>query len=474
MTLTRHLSRTRTVRRTTVAFVAAAATASGLMLTAVPSQAADTTTTATGTIGRAAWVAKVPANWNRTLLLWNHGIRTTLDPNRAAEWAPKGTDGDTTDALLAKGYALVGSSYRSNGFASRDGVNDDIALLAEFTRRFGTPARTYVWGVSLGGLVSQTLAEERPDLITGAAPACGALAGSVPIFDQVLDTLLMVRAFFRPTLKVGGYASDAEAARAVELLKGSVTAALADPATQTGAVGRLIAIAVLQGLPLQTRNYNGLSTASQAGAAAEGVLTQAGAAILGYRDGVARTGGNPATNVGTSYVARVTPEAVARFQALGLPKDLLTSFALTLDRRVGRLVASPAARAKARTLGIPRGRVTKPTVTMHTEFDHFVTASNEALFANRVAAVGAGAKVLQLFVKPPAYADASATTGSGAPYGAGHCTFSSAQWLALLGTLEAFVATGQKPDATAVATIWKDAPGLDRTFLPLPWRGTSF
>src|SRR3954468_17797842 len=241
-------------RRTAVALLAATATTAGLMLPAVPSQAADTATTRSGVIGQAAWTAKVPVNWNGTLLLWNHGIRTTIDPNRAPEWAPKGTDADTTDALLAKGYALVGSSYRSNGFATRDAVNDDVALLAEFTRQFGKPARTYVWGVSLGGLISEMLAEERPDLVTAAAPACGVFSGAVPIGDQTLDSLLMVRAFFRPTLKVTGYTSNAEASRALDLLKGSVTGALSNPATQAGAVGRLVAIAVLQGLPLQTRN----------------------------------------------------------------------------------------------------------------------------------------------------------------------------------------------------------------------------
>lgn len=469
MTLAPHSARK--TLRTALAVAAATATAAGLVLTAVPSQAADATRTASGTIGRAAWVAKVPSNWNGTLLLWNHGIRTTVDPNRAAEWAPKGTDGDTTDALLAKGYALAGSSYSSNGFAVRDAVNDDIALLAKFTSTFGTPSKTYVWGASLGGLITETLAEERPDLLDGAAPACGVLSGAVPISDQVLDTLLMVRAMFRPTLKVTGYASDAEAVRALDLLKGSVTGALANPATQTGAVGRLLAIAVLQGLPLQTRNYNGASTASQAGAAAEGVLTQAGAAILGSRDGIARTGGLPATNVGTSYAARVTPEAVARFAALGLPKNLLVSYAATLDRRVGRVAASPTARAKMRTLGAPRGRITKPTVTMHTEHDQFVTASNEAVFAARVAASGATAKLVQLFVAPPSYSDAGATTGTGAPYGAGHCTFTAGQWQALLSTLESFVASGAKPD---VAAVWKGVPGLDLTFRPNPWRGTAF
>src|SRR3954469_20712126 len=98
-------------RSTAVALLAATATTAALLLTAAPSQAADTTT-ASGTINGAAWTAKVPANWNHTLLLWNHGIRPTVDPRRNPEWAPKATDGDTTDALLAKGYALVGSAYR--------------------------------------------------------------------------------------------------------------------------------------------------------------------------------------------------------------------------------------------------------------------------------------------------------------------------------------------------------------------------
>jgi hypothetical protein len=150
------------------------------------------------------------------------------------------------------------------------------------------------------------------------------------------------------------------------------------------------------------------------------------------------------------------------------------SYASTLDRRVGRLAANATARARARALGAVRGRAARPTVTMHTDFDPFVTASNEAVFASRVNAAGATARVLQLFVKPPSYADAGATTGAGAPYGAGHCVFSSAQWMALLGTVEAFVASGQKPAAAAVSTIWKDAPGLDAGFRPLPWRGTAF
>lgn len=463
---------TPSARRSVALSLSMSAVASGLTLLAAPASAA-TAGTYTGTIGRAAYEIKMPATWNGTLLLWNHGIRTTVDPNRAPESAPRGTDGSTADALLAKGYALAGSAYSSNGFAVRDAINDDVALLAEFGRRFGKPTSTYVWGASLGGLVSATLVEERPDLVQGAAPGCGVLAGAVPIGDQVLDTVLSVRALLVPTLKVSGYATDAEAGRVFEAAKKSVLAQLADPTTSTAAAGKLLAIATLQGLPYQTRTYNGASTGSLVGSAAEGVLTQLGAGILGYRDALARNGGMAYQNVGVSYLARANAQAVARFQSVGLPGSLLRSYAATLDRRALRITASPAARTRAARLGSPTGVVRRPVVTMHTVHDQFVTASNEAAYARRVGLRGTTAQVLQTYVRPPAYADMKGTAG-GAPYGAGHCTFTAGQWLALLDTLDAFVDSGTKPTPTAVSALWasNNAPGLDLAFRPLVWTGT--
>ena len=466
------MTRTSTPRRGAALLLCLAATAGGLTLTAGPSAAA-TAGTYTGVLGRAPYEIRVPADWNGTLLLWNHGIRTTVDPNRAPEVAPRATDGDTSAALLAQGYALAGSAYSSNGFAVRDAVNDDVALLAEFTRRFGKPSSTYVWGASLGGLISTVLTEERPDLVNGAAPGCGVLAGAVPIGDQVLDTTLMVRALFLPTLKVTGFATDAEAVRTFDAARAAVQKQLADPATSTAAAGKVLAIATLQGLPYQTRSFNGASTTSLVSAAAEGVLTQLGAALLGERDTRARNGGMAYQNVGVSYLARATTDAVARYQSIGLPGSLLRSYATTLDRRILRITANPTSRARAARLGSPTGAVTRPLVTMHTLHDPFVTASNEAAYARRVGIRGTGAKVLQTYVRPTAYADLKGTSG-GAAYGAGHCTFTSSQWLSLLDTLDAFVESGTKPTAAAVTGIWgaRSAPGLDLAFRPIPWTGT--
>lgn len=475
----RHLRTTLTrctrTRRTSLALLTAAAVCGPIgVLPGVAAAAAAGTTVTTGTIKGAHWKAEVPPNWSGTVLLWNHGIRLPTSTDRSAETAPTGTDGSAADALLSKGYALLGSSYRSQGFAVRDAVNDDVALLASFKASHPNRVkRTLVWGASLGGLITETLAEERPSLFAGAAPGCGVLVGAVPIADQTLDTALMVKAILLPNLQVGGYTSDAQAAAAATAVRTGITGLLTAAATKTGTAGRVLAIATLQGLPYQTGSYNGATLSSFVGAAAEGVITQASAAILNSRDSFAKSGGNVATNVGRAYLAKVTPDAVARFGSLGLPASLLRSYAKTIDRRVARVAASPRARVIARQNGDPTGAVSIPIVTMHTEFDPFVAASNEALFASRVAASRSGARVLQLFVKPPSYADRTAAAG-GAPYGAGHCIFTKAQWLAQLATLEAFTAGGNKPARNTVASIWSlnQAPGLDQGFVPLPWTGT--
>ena len=45
------------------------------------------------------------------------------------------------------------------------------------------PARAYVWGSSLGGLVTEQLAE-RASWVDGAAPMCGVVGGSLVNFDN--------------------------------------------------------------------------------------------------------------------------------------------------------------------------------------------------------------------------------------------------------------------------------------------------
>ena len=153
-----------------------------------------------GTIDGAAYAIKLPKQWNGTLLLYSHGYRfaAPAPPDFAsvdtkAQVSSTDNSGDGSDAvsqnLLNAGYALAGSAYKSNGWAVADGVKAGNDLHAKFVQLVGTPRRTYVWGDSLGGLISEIIAEQNAKWVDGAAPMCGAVAGPNLNFDVALDDL---------------------------------------------------------------------------------------------------------------------------------------------------------------------------------------------------------------------------------------------------------------------------------------------
>ena len=100
----------------------------------------------TGTLANGTtWVADVPANWNGTLLLYSHGF----GPLTAAD-AP---DPGTQAALLARGYALAGSSYDPNGseWALDTAVSDQFGTLAIIAQRsLGHRAHQYLQQLGIG------------------------------------------------------------------------------------------------------------------------------------------------------------------------------------------------------------------------------------------------------------------------------------------------------------------------------------
>ncbi len=93
--------------------------------TAVPFTGCDKVA-CTGTLSGAKYEIEMPRTWNGTLLLFSHGYRPA-EP-APPDFAPVQTDAQDapTDAvataLLAKGYALAGSAYATNGWAVADGV----------------------------------------------------------------------------------------------------------------------------------------------------------------------------------------------------------------------------------------------------------------------------------------------------------------------------------------------------------------
>jgi Tannase-like family of unknown function (DUF6351) len=415
----------------------------------------------TGRTANGQWVLDVPATFNGTLLLWSHGY--TFVPVRGSS-APSAA---TRDTLLAQGYALVGSSYAHGGagWAVKDGLRAGVEAISIAKARIGAGQvdRVYAWGNSLGGLITQTLAEQRPGLVQGVAPLCGVLAGTNRNLDLALDVAVAVKKFFYPPLRLRGYRSAAQAQANLSLASAAMLAKLADPATQAGASGRVLGIAAMVGGSAKTARSNGETTESAVAASVESLLTALNYSTIGRYDIERRVGGNPSTNVGTDYTARVTPTAVARFTAFGFGPGLLRSYAQSLQTYGARVSADKPARKAASRLGNPTGALADKTVTMHTVYDPLVISQNERVFAGRVAAQGRTSRLLQLFITPPTY-----TTS--APYGAGHCNFASSQYVGVITALNAWVITGHRPGSTALSSYFAATPGaLNLNYRPASW-----
>jgi pimeloyl-ACP methyl ester carboxylesterase len=132
----------------------------------------------------------VPEDWNRNLVLYAHGFRARQYSIALPDIEP------LRDALLGEGFALAMSSYSKTGWAVKEGSSETKGLLPLFFKRFGRPARTYVIGHSMGGLISLRLVEKHPGLFDGALPMCGAVGGTNLVNDHVTHVRVLFDYFY--------------------------------------------------------------------------------------------------------------------------------------------------------------------------------------------------------------------------------------------------------------------------------------
>ena len=421
-----------------------------------------------GVIADAKYAIKLPAKWNGTLLLYSHGYRFAnpgppdfAPVSTAPQISSTDTDGSGDDPLsqklLAAGYALAGSSYKTNGWAVADGVAADEALHARFVKVVGAPRRTYVWGDSLGGLITELVAERNPQWVDGAAPMCGAVAGPTNNLDLALDVAFALKTLIDPQFKLTGFTSadDANANwnQAADMLK----KAAADPAS--GGTAKVLTLAALVDAPDRTKTYDGHDITSKVKATVEALLTVLAYATAGRYDIEQRVGGNPSDNSKTDYATRISDTERQLIKAVGGQPDAY----LEQLAAAPRVTADPAARTAFLKLGDPTGALTVPTITMHTEADPLVIVQNESVLASRVAAKHRADLLEQFYVAPPtAYSE---TTG--APYGAGHCNFSDQQRLGLITTLDDWVRLQVPPGVDAQHDQF--GKGIDLAYVPGAW-----
>jgi len=418
----------------------------------------------TGDLDGAAYEIRMPDTWNGTLLIYSHGYRQAepsppdFDPVDTTP-TPASTE-EVGQALLDEGYALAGSAFKTNGWDVLDGVEAGEALHQYFVDEIAKPDRTYVWGDSLGGLITQTLAEKHPDWVSGAAPLCGVLAGGNLNLDLALDVAYAVKTLIYPDLKLTGFASHDEAVENWEGAFDAITEAGGD--TKKG-VPSILLVAALVDAPTQTRTYDGADIESQVRARAESILTALGYGTYGRYEIEQRVGGNPSGNEDVDYSARVGEDEQALIESVspGATRDLLASV-----QNGERVTADPAAREKFDTMGNPTGNLQDPTLTLHTKADPLVLAQNETVFRDRVeTSKTRDADLFQLYVLPPT----SYSEDTGAPYGAGHCNFTTEQRVGTIQMLDAWVRDGRVPGSASIATYFPDDESVSNTYEPSDW-----
>lgn len=430
----------------------------------------DCASQCTGELDGARYAIKLPVKWNGALLLYSHGYRfaapapPSFDPvDTDAQVSSTDTDGTGSDplsqSLLEAGYALAGSSYKSNGWAVADGVKAGEDLRAQFVKLVGTPKRTYVWGDSLGGLISQLLAEKHPEWVDGAAPMCGVLAGPNYNFDAALDVAFAVKALIDPQLKLIGYTDQQDASANWQHASEAVQKAAADVAG--GGTAKVMFIGSLVDAPTATTTYDGHDLPSQVKARVEALLTALAFGTSGRYELEQRIGGNPSNNTEADYPSRIDEAEASLISTVGGKLE-------TLQQQLEaapRITADATARAAFDELGDPTGKLTVPTITMHTEQDPLVLVQNETVFAARARAEQRADKLRQFYIAPPkTYSETDK-----APYGAGHCRFSDGQRRGLINVLDGWVRRSIYPSPVGSAVLIGE--GMDPTYAPGPWPG---
>ncbi|MFJ3207740.1 alpha/beta hydrolase family protein [Streptomyces flaveolus] len=437
----------------------ALSTAALLAVTALPAQAAAPADAHVE--GRlpsgAAYVMDVPAGWNGTVLLYSHGYTPSGSPNPARN-AP---DADTRGKLLAAGYALIGSSYATTGWALTEAVPDQLATLDLFTERYGTARRTLAWGTSYGGLVTTALAERHGDRFDGSLSMCGLVQGGVANWNSTLDPVFALRTLLAPGsgVRLTGFTGQGDARAASDALTAATDAAQRTPEGRA----RIALAAALHNIP----GYNS-TTQTEPGptdwagrqanqyAAVRGLLQQP---AFGWRqEAESRAGGNPSWNTGVDYTAMLRRSPLFK-EVSELYKEAGASLRADLAalNRAPRIAADPdAVRWMSRTSALT-GRLSDPQLTIHTTGDALIPVQAESAYRRAAGAAGSGPLLRQAYVDGP-----------------GHCTFTPGEMTGALHALEHRLDTGRWD--TSPTTLNSLAGSADPASEPryLPYRPAPY
>jgi pimeloyl-ACP methyl ester carboxylesterase len=296
--------------------------------------------------GAYALICVPPANlWNGQLIVFAHGYvpPLTRDPVFANLQLPDGTL--IPQVAMGLGFAFATTTYRQNGLAILEGVDD----IRELVGAFPSPVPTHVVGVSEGGLVATLLAERWPELFRSAVAACAPIGSFRAQIDSIGDFRVLFDYFF-PEVKLGSPIT----------IDPAVIAAWPLLATQT--IPNALAANPAAALELMKVSRAAYDPADPS-TIAKTTVNMLTYNVLGANDAAAKLGGNPFGNRLRWY--------------FGSSNDL------KLNLSVKRVSADPVARAALEKYET-NGNLSIPLVTLHTTRDEVIPFWHELLYLPKV------------------------------------------------------------------------------------------
>jgi hypothetical protein len=393
------------------------------------------------------WIAEYPANWNGTLILYSHGFGPLV--------ALDAPDSATQSALLAKGYALAGSSYDPTGsiWALDTAISDQFGSLAavESTVLPSAPKHVIAMGSSMGGLISALEAQQGRGKIDGALTTCGLVGGAINLNEYQIDgEYAIAQLLGNPGTQLVGFGNTNTALATAAALTADAAKA---QSTAAGRARLALAMAFLNVTPWVSTSATPVPDSAPAAqeTAQYGVLFGAASLTIMQFIELGRVsidqaaGGQGTWDVGTNFAQvlarspfRHEVEALYQAAGLNLRSDLGTLTAST------SIKADPAAVQSLEQTSVPTGRLEVPELDLHTIGDNLVPVQNENYYGNLVDRAGSGALLRQAYTES-----------------FGHCNFSPSELVAGVQAVMHRVTSGHWDDVATAASLEQAADALN-------------
>ena len=354
----------------------------------------------------AGYRVEVPAegNWNGMLVMYAHGYRGEGSELTVSSPALR-------SYYISRGYAWAASSYSTNYYDVRTGVEDTNALANAFVdiaaqngRTLMAPSKIYITGDSMGGHVAAAAVEaetqrEAANKVSyaGSVPRCGVVGGTYE-FDYLLN-------FTFAAQHVAELGPDSYPA--TDFDQAEIDAELWNQPPPT-----FVEIAIAQ----MTQQPIPAADPTAAGLELENIVrTLSGGDRPVFEQGfrgpyyhvVMGTGGRDGT-VNGILLRNLSGNEGVNYNLDGDP-DSSTSEETAFNASMFRVAADPAANP-ARSDGvrwIPRvnGEFTVPVVTLHGLGDLYVPFVHEQLYRERAKTNGSSDMLVQRAVRAPGHCD---------------------------------------------------------------------